>query len=235
MKGTLRAAIGRLGKHYGEQAGPPTTDPFELVLWENVAYLASPERRREAFEQLAREIGTSPGAIIAAGRKDLERVTARGILAPEFADKLRACAAIVQDSLDGDATALTRLPLAQAKKALRRFPGIGEPGAEKILLFSGREALLAPESNGLRVLVRLGFIREEKSYAQTYAAAREAAKGLTSDVKLMQQAHLLLHLHGRTLCRRQGPLCEPCPLASGCVWFTGPAPRRPGARKRTKG
>ena len=63
-------------------------------------------------------------------------------------------------------------PLAEARKILRSFPGIGEPGAEKVLLFSGRQALLAPDSNALRVLVRLGLVREEKSYARTYAASR---------------------------------------------------------------
>ena len=102
---------------------------------------------------------------------------------------------------------------------MRRFPGIGEPGAEKILLFAGRHALLAPESNGLRVLVRLGLVREEKSYAATYAAAREASRELPARIPALQEAHLLLQQHGRTLCRRSAPLCEACPLADGCAYW----------------
>jgi endonuclease-3 len=94
---------------------------------------------------------------------------------------------------------------------------VGEPGAEKILLFAGRQALLAPESNGLRVLVRLGLVREEKSYAKTYAASREAAKGLKAEPRRMQEAHLLLQQHGQTLCKRNAPRCEACPPASGCA------------------
>ncbi|MCI0410793.1 MAG: hypothetical protein L0191_19900, partial [Acidobacteria bacterium] len=102
---------------------------------------------------------------------------------------------------------------------LRSFPGIGEPGAEKILLFTGRQALLAPESNGLRVLVRLGLVPEAKSYSKMYAASRQAAKALPPVPSVMQEAHLLLQEHGRTLCKSSAPRCEPCPVARGCAYF----------------
>ena len=61
---TLREVVKKLKKHYGPPAPPPTTEPFELILWENVAYLARPSRRREAFEQLKSSVGTSPTAIL---------------------------------------------------------------------------------------------------------------------------------------------------------------------------
>jgi endonuclease-3 len=32
---------------------------------------------------------------------------------------------------------ILKLPYAQAKKALKQFPNIGDPGAEKILMFCG--------------------------------------------------------------------------------------------------
>ena len=107
-----------------------------------------------------------------------------------------------------------------------KLPGIGEPGAEKILLFSGRHALLAPESNALRVLVRLGLVREGSSYARTYAAARAAAADLSPDVGIVQEAHLLLQQHGQTLCKRSAPLCAACPLENRCAYA------RPKTRRR---
>jgi endonuclease-3 len=64
------------------------------------------------------------------------------------------------EEFGGDLGAALRAAPGKARRALRSFPGIGEPGAEKILLFSGRQARLAPESNGLRVLVRLGLVRD---------------------------------------------------------------------------
>ena len=112
---------------------------------------------------------------------------------------------------------------------MRRFPGIGEPGAEKILLFSGRHPFLAPDSNGLRVLIRLGFVREEKSYAKSYSESRAAATALPPRVDAMQEAHLLLQRHGQTLCRRNDPLCDACPLRDACAYATKRRAARPAA------
>lgn len=215
---TLAAAIAALRRLHGEPQGPPATDPFELVLFENVAYLASPERRREAFEELRRTAGTTPAAILAARAGDLERSASRGILKGTSAAKLRECARIAVEELGGDVDAALDLAGEGAAKVLRRFPGIGQPGADKILLFGGRRASLAPESNGLRVLARLGIVREESSYARTYAAAiAAAAEALPPGTAAMTRAHLLLQRHGQTLCRRTAPLCDACPLARGCV------------------
>src|SRR4029453_7726859 len=91
---SLRKAIRMLKKHYGAPALLPTTDPFELILWENVVYLASPSRRREAFEELKRLVGTSPDAILSASTDALESVTSRGVLKNTFAVRLRECALI---------------------------------------------------------------------------------------------------------------------------------------------
>jgi endonuclease III len=212
----LRGAVELLRKHYGPPIPPPTRDPFELVLLENVAYLASPERRRAAFQLLRSSIGTAPRAILAAKPAQLRAVTAAGILKTVFADKLLECARLVVERHAGDLTKATRAPTKEAKSALQAFPGIGEPGAEKVLLFSGRRALLAPESNGLRVLVRLGLVQEQSSYARTYAASAEAARSLGKKVRDFQEAHLLLKLHGETLCRRATPRCPECPLRSRC-------------------
>jgi len=214
---TIREAIRRLRDHYGPPEPPPSADPFELVLWVNVAYLARPAKRREAFELLKSTLGTRPAAIMTARQEALERVTARGILKSAFADRLRECAAIAMEEFGGDLDAAIRGPLGPAKRALRRFPGIGEPGAERILLFAGRQPLLAPESNGLRALARLGFVREESSYSRTYAAARQVASGLPAKVSVLQEASLVLELHGRTLCKSSAPRCGECPLAGGCA------------------
>jgi endonuclease III len=215
---TLRDAVGLLRKHYGSPAAPPATDPFALILWETVVYLAPAARRREAFEDLSRTIGTTPAAILKANRKALERVTARGILRRTSAEKLRKAARIALEQFDGDLTPVIRGPIGEATRALRLFPGIGEPGAEKILLLTGRAPLLAPDSNGLRVLVRLGLVHEAPSYAKTYAHSRDLAPTISSDPVAVKEAHLLLQQHGQTLCKRTAPRCGECPLAMGCAY-----------------
>jgi endonuclease III len=84
--------------------------------------------------------------------------------------------------------------------------------------------VLALESNGLRVLLRLGFGEEKKSYSTTYRLVQHAAiEGLDKDCSWLIQAHLLLRRHGQELCRRSEPMCDKCPLAEDCEYYQGRA------------
>jgi endonuclease III len=212
--------LNELEAHGSTGPAIPTTDPFELILWENVAYLASPERRAAAFDLLKRDVGTAPRAILGAPRAVLERVTAHGILKETFADKLRACAQIAIERFGGDLRPALQGPLKKAKQALRLFPGIGEPGAEKILLLSGIHPFLAPDSNALRVLARVGLIAEDASYARLYRSARDVEQSLGSDFAVLRRAHGLLQRHGQTLCKLKTPACAACPLAGDCAYHS---------------
>src|SRR5262249_37368754 len=114
-------------------------------------------------------------------------------------------------------SAIQSMPPAKAKKLLLRFPMIGEPGAEKILMRFGMLTVLAVESNGLRVLIRLGIGQEAKNYAATYRSARDAAtRDLAADSGVLERAYLLLRRHGQELCLRSGPVCESCPIHANC-------------------
>jgi len=212
----------RLAAAHGEPQPPPARDPWRLVLWENVAYLADDLRRRAAFELLESSVGLAPSAILAASDAKLRKVASHGILAETFAEKLRTCAKLALElapESDGDLGLLTQQPLAKAKKALKRFPGIGDPGAEKILLFAGAHATLALESNGLRVLTRLGFAPEGEPYAATYRRVREAvAPELSDDCVELARMHELLRRHGKTICKSSKPNCEQCALVSRCAF-----------------
>jgi endonuclease III len=102
-------------------------------------------------------------------------------------------------------------------KALRLFPGIGEPAAEKILLFTRAQPVLALDSNGLRALRRLGYGEEKKNYAATYASVRDAfAPSLPGRYDTLIEAHQLLRRLGRELCKVSAPRCGSCPLAGVC-------------------
>ena len=216
---SLRSVVGKLAKHYGPPEAPPPAGPFELIIWENVAYLAGDERRAAAFALLKKSVGMAPQRILDASNAALRAVAAHGILPERFAGKLREVARIAVNDFGGELDSVVAGPVSKAKKALRKFPGIGEPGAERILLFLKRHPTLAPDSNALRVLGRLGVIREEKSYAANYAAAqRAAAAELGEDFDVLTTAHRLLSTHGRELCRRSAPACDLCPLRAECAF-----------------
>lgn len=212
--------VAELEHTYGRQQPPPCKSPLEMILWENVAYLADDSRRTEAFATLKREVGLTPRAILAAPRAKLLEVTRAGIVAETFADKLRKIAQITEEEFGGTLDSVLQLPLPQAMKALRKFPGIGEPGAEKILLFTRTHALPALESNGLRVLLRVGFGQEQKSYAASYKSAQQAIESPPGNgCGLLIRAHLVLRRHGQQLCRRSAPRCDQCPLALECRYY----------------
>ena len=217
---TLARVVATLRKFYGKPVPPPVTDPFEQVLWENVAYLADDDKRAAAFAALRKTIGTSPQDILKATPAKLLAVTKLGGIVPEVrAQRLRHCAEIVQILLKGNLDAALDESLAQAKKTLRRFPTIGEPGAEKILMFAGKYQVLGLESNGLRVLLRLGFGQEQKNYSASYRAAQNALAGqLPKDCQSLVSAHQLLRRHGQELCKRSRPRCDECPLRDSCAF-----------------
>jgi endonuclease III len=216
---TLPQVVERLEAHFGQQKPPKLDGPWEMILWENVAYLADDDRRQEAFQTLKKRIGTEPTQVIAASNEALLQVTRHGIMAEQFAEKLRKCASLVLEEFDGDLRPVLKLPLPKARNALQKFPGIGEPGAEKILVFTRTYPMLPLESNGLRVLLRLGFGEEKKSYSTTYRLVQKSAGGeLDKDYSWLIQAHLLLRRHGQELCRRTEPLCARCPLAEDCEY-----------------
>jgi endonuclease-3 len=81
----------------------------------------------------------------------------------------------------------------------------------------GAASGLPLESNGLRVLVRIGWGRLQKSYGATYRSVQDDLKpDVPASADSLKEAHLLLRQHGKTLCKDKAPLCDRCPLAKGC-------------------
>jgi endonuclease III len=214
----LARSLRLLKKQYGQLAPPPAADAFQLVAWEKVAYLATDERRAAAFRRLAREVGLTPRAVLAAKRSVLVDVLASGgINATERANNLIDVAQLVVGELDGSLDAACKRPLAEAKRVLKRIRGIGDPGAEKILLLTRSQPLLGVDSNGLRVLTRLGYGNNAKTYGATYKSATTAALAeLEADIDVVAEAHLLLRHHGQTICKTSNPRCGACVLQAAC-------------------
>jgi endonuclease-3 len=217
---TFARVVTSLRKYYGDPPPPSVTDPFEQVLWENVAYLADDDKRSAAFAALRKTVGTRPEDIMRAKPPALLAVTKMGGMVPELrAERLRQCAEIAQILLKGKLNEALDESLAKARKTLRRFPTIGEPGADKILMFAGKYRVFALESNGLRVLLRLGFAREQKNYSTSYRLIQRAiADQLPKDCDALISAHQLLRKHGQELCKRSRPSCEECPLREMCAF-----------------
>ncbi len=213
---TVDGLLQALREYYGPQEAPVVVRPFEQVVWENVAYLVDDAHRMAAFDALRRDVGLRPEQILAVEEERLEAVAGQGILSGQQAAKLRRAAEMALDEFNGDLDEAVHQPLPAARRALQKFPGIGQPGADRILLFAGAYAVPALESNGLRVLQRLGLAPDAKRYATAHRAATSLlAESLPAGFAPLIEAWQLLRRHGQTLCLRT-PLCPQCPLASSC-------------------
>lgn len=140
---SLRDVVTKLEALHGIQEPPPAKTAFELVLWEVAAYLVDDVRRARVFEDLRKEIGLEPESILRAGVARISRVISAGGMHPEQrAGKVETSAALALTKGLDHAVEQAEPDLRSAIRLLREFPGIGEPGAEKILL------LLGPLSEG---------------------------------------------------------------------------------------
>ena len=212
----MREVVDSLAATFGEPAPPPVTDLFEQTVFETCCYLVDDERRLAVFRRLQEEIGVEPGKLFAAGQSRIQSAIEGGGMQPAVrARKILACAEIASEI--GDLEAAAAGDLDAARRVFQKFPNLGRPGAERVLLFAGAHAVLSLDSNGLRVLARLGFAPESKSYDKTYRAVRAAVDpDVPPDVAWVIRAHQVLRRHGRTVCRRTSPECVRCPLARRC-------------------
>ncbi len=220
----LREIITRLEKADGRPAPFRATDPFEMVLWESCAYLVDDERRTRVFDRLKKATGNDPGRIAAMKPGALAEVIAAdgGMRPPMRAEKLQRAADIVLDVGREKLRKLCHTDPGSARRVLKKFHGIADPGADKILMVAGGLKTLGLESNGLRVLRRLGFGQDFTDYSKSYRSVAAAVEPeLPDDRGWLIRAHLLLRRHGQTLCKTSVPKCGECPLSARCPSASG--------------
>jgi endonuclease-3 len=214
----LTKLISRLAKEYGEPELPPAHGPFELVMWENACYLLPDDRRAMVFQLLREQVGMSAAAIAAASDEALLPLAKLGGMRPEVrVFRWREIARITLTQFGGNLDRILEGSVKDAKKALKGFPNIGDPGADRILMFCGMGVGLPLESNGLRVLVRVGYGREQKDYGRMYRSAQEALAGeVPRSAEDCTRAFTLLREHGKEICKTNEPQCFRCPVLDLC-------------------
>jgi endonuclease III len=226
---TLEHILDALESCYGEQAPGWPTDPYLFLVWWHCGYPPSEQRCSRGFECLSREVGVTPQQLLSATSARLARALKAGGMVPELrATRLKVIAKSVRDDHAGNLhAALERLPLTESRAALKEFPGIGDPGADRILLFGGIAPVAAIPSACPHVLVRIESGREPERYTATYTQAQRILAAQAGDgFATLTRSYLLLQRHGHSLCKRSNPKCSACPVAGTCAYLAGTARRR---------
>jgi endonuclease-3 len=154
---------------------------------------------------------------------ELTKALTPGGMVPEVrARRLKEVASRVQDEFGGDLRRALAGPLPQARKTLKKFPNIADPGADRILLFGGVAPIAAVPSNCPHVLVRIQRGLERENYGVTYREAQQAIESeVAQNVSARTRAYLLLKRHGQELCKGANPKCDKCPVRSWCAYHAG--------------
>jgi len=228
----LAKVLDGLEKHYGVQKEVGPSDPYEMIVFVNSGYPASDAACTKGYAALKSEVGTKPEQILKAPKAKLVKLMKLGGIVPEVrAERLKLTARMVNQLFGGELKwALGKMMteektpaekrLRRVRSALKEFPVIGEPSADKILLFAGLTPVAAVPSANPAPLQRILFGREDKNYGAGYRAAQEAIGAeLDENFEERRRAYLLLKKHGQEICKRTKPKCEICPINKMCVYF----------------
>jgi endonuclease III len=128
------------------RAGP--TDPYQFLVWWYSGYPANDVACTKGWTSLTTKIGVEPRLILAAPSTELASALEPGGMFPELrAVRMMELAARVQDEFGGDLRTGLTGPVARARKVLKSFPSIGEPGVDRILLFAAVPSIYGGSSN----------------------------------------------------------------------------------------
>jgi len=220
---TTLEVLDKLEKFYGKQEPCWPVDPYEFIVWWHCGYPASDAACTKGWDKLKSEVGIEPHNLLAATPGKLASALKPGGMVPELrALRLKETAMRVKDEFGGDLRLALAGPLSEVRKTLKKFPGIADPGADRILLFAGITPIAAVPSNATQVLVRILYGPERGNYGANYREAQQAiAAEVPETFDALMRAYLLLKRHDQEICKRTKPKCEQCPVSSTCAFFAG--------------
>jgi endonuclease-3 len=218
-----------LESFYGPQETSWPTDPYLFLVWWHCGYPASDNTCAKGWESLTKSIGTTPEKLLAATPEKLAAALKPGGMVPELrALRLKEIAMRIKDQFDGDLRSALLGSPDKARKELKKFPNIADPGADRILLFAHIAPIAAVPSNCPHVLVRILLGRERENYGVNYREAQDAIESqIPATFDARTRAYLLLKHHGQLTCKRTNPKCDQCPVNTKCAFFSGKNRGRP--------
>jgi endonuclease-3 len=216
---TLLSVVETLRRFYGRLPDPPA-DPFAFFVWEMLSFGTPPAKRDAAFGALKKIPALTPDAMWRAPQAKIDR--ALGLAGPYREQRLRALRAGVDRFRRSPTLSdVIQGPLPAARRALRAFPQLGEPGVRRLLFFAGEHPVFPVDGAVARVAVRLGYGRPSTDPRRrvrfVQAALRQELDGHVDDLR---RTIVYLSHHGSTTCAERNPHCGICPLVHDCAWTT---------------
>jgi hypothetical protein len=122
----LEQILGKLERHYGKQKHPVRNDSVCQC-----GYPANEISCPRGYDALRRLVGLAPDEILDAPDDQLAKIMRLGGIVPELrAQRRKEIASRVRDQFGGDLHTALEVAVPAAKKILKQFPTIGDPGAD---------------------------------------------------------------------------------------------------------
>jgi endonuclease III len=217
MRNTSRIErlLAKLEEFYGLLSAPPR-DPFMLFVWEVLTVHSSPRKVSAALGALRRIRALTPDAMWKAPAARLEAAVK---LAGPYTEQRLAALKSGADVFRRTPTLAAAIagPLADARRAIKPLPQLGETGAHRMLLFAADHAILPVDARVSRVGLRLGYGEGHDGFRQSARSVQRAIGAeLPADASAFRRAYLYLSHHGASTCTEADPHCAVCPLADDC-------------------
>jgi endonuclease III len=208
---TPQEIVARLSTLYGEPVWRPHHDPMAELVLTILSQNTSDTNSGRAFMRLVERFPDWRD-VMEASSSEIEREIAVGGLARQKAPRIKSALEAVWEARGSfELDFLDELPLDEAKAWLREMKGVGPKTAACVLMFSFGRPALPVDTHVHRVSQRLGLVPGKATAEQ----AHDILEAMLPP-EMIYPFHILLIKHGRRLCRAQRPLCEECPLLSGC-------------------
>lgn len=136
------------------------------------------------------------------------------------ARKLREFATFITDNYNGDLNLLFALDISKMREQLLSVWGIGEETADDIILYGAEKPSFVIDAYTKRLLNRLGWKAEDKSYS---AYQHLFHTRFPQDTYLYNEFHALIDYHSARICKSK-PICNQCGLSKQCPVGLGITP-----------
>lgn len=205
----------RLFAHFGAQHWWPGDSDFEIIVSAILTQNTSWSNVEKAVANLKRARLLTPTALKRVPLARLARLIRPSGYFNLKAKKLKAFVHFLFDQHRGTRSVshLFKLDTHTLRTELLAVYGIGPETADSIILYAARQPIFVVDAYTRRIFARLGFSRDDASYAELQSLFMTH---LPHDTKLFNEYHALIVALGKSICVKRAPRCAKCPLIEIC-------------------
>lgn len=179
--------------------------PFELLIAVILSAQATDISVNKASKDLF-NIAPNPAKMLLLGEENLKnKIRSIGLYNTKAKNIIKLCQILINDY---------NSEIPQNRVDLEKLPGVGRKTANVVLNVAFKQPTLAVDTHIFRLANRTGM-----AVGKT---PKEVEKKLLEIIpkKYLLDAHHLLLLHGRFICKARKPLCEQCCIRKWCSFYT---------------